>query len=200
MSFEKAFDHSEALFQAALEEFIVQGYELASINTILKAAQMSKGQFYYHFKNKEALYLALIDILIAKKRAFMDKTMQPEDFEQDLFSIFVTQIRYGMAFAREYPAINRFAESFVKEKGTPIYDKVMEGHNFEDDAMIMQLVEQAFHRGEFRKDLPLPFIKKTIGYLFTHAADLVDLHHTDEIETNLEHLIVFMKTGLAKSD
>lgn len=200
MSFAKAFDHSEELFHAALEEFIVQGYELASINTILKTAQMSKGQFYYHFQNKEALYLALIDILITKKRAFLAKVMQPNNFEQDLFSIFTAQIRYGMAFAREYPAINRFAESFVKEKGTPIYAKALAIHNFEDDQLIMQLVDQAFQRGEFREDLPLPFIKKTIGYLFTHVAELADLNQADEFEDNLQYLITFMKTGLAKSD
>ncbi|NOK64130.1 MAG: TetR/AcrR family transcriptional regulator [Chloroflexi bacterium AL-W] len=200
MSFEKAFDHSEELFQVALEEFIVQGYELASINSILKAAQMSKGQFYYHFKNKEALYLALIDILIAKKRTFLAEVMQPDDFEQDLFLIFKTQIRYSMAFAREYPAINRFAESFIREKGTPIYDKAMATYNFEDDELIMRLIEQAFQKGEFREDLPLPFIKKTIGYLFTHVAEFADLHHVDEFEDTLQHLITFMKTGLAKPD
>ena len=67
MVFETTFEHREELVEAALEEFIAKGYEQASINTILRAAGMSKGQFYYHFENKEGLYLALIGILIERK-------------------------------------------------------------------------------------------------------------------------------------
>jgi AcrR family transcriptional regulator len=71
MSFEKDFEHSQELFDYALEEFSMLGYEQASINAILEKAGMSKGQFYYHFKSKEDLYLALIDEVITRKKAFM---------------------------------------------------------------------------------------------------------------------------------
>ena len=198
MSFEKSFEHSESLFEAAITEFIDKGYESASINTILKNAQMSKGQFYYHFQNKEGLYFALIDVLIARKRAFLTSVMQPEDFQKDIFTIFETQIRYGLAFAKEYPAINQFAERFVREKGNAIYIKAMAKYNFENDDFIMGLVEAAYHNGDFREDLPLTFIKKTIGYLFTNVADMVDLNNEDEFEDNMLYLIEFMKSGLGR--
>ena len=200
MGFDKSFEHRDALFEAALEEFAAKGYEQASINGILRTAGMSKGQFYYHFKNKEGLYFALIDVLIAKKREFLAAVMTPEQFQQDIFTIFETQIRYGMAFARDYPAINRFAESFVREKGNAIYEKVMSKHNFENDDLIQNLVAQGYQRGDFREDLPLAFIQKTIGYLFTHVAELADLNNAEEFEENLLYLIQFMKNGLAKQE
>jgi AcrR family transcriptional regulator len=198
MDFANTFEHSAELIAAGLEEFAAKGYEQASINAILKAAGMSKGQFYYHFKNKEGLYLALIDMLIARKRAFMAARMQPEDFQGDIFSIFETQIRYGMAFARAYPIINRFAERFAKEQGSPIYEKALATHNFETNDAINQLIEAGIANGDFRDDLPAAFIKKTIAYLFTHAADLTDLDDSAAIETNMNHLIAFMKSGLAR--
>lgn len=198
MSFEKSFEHSDALLEAALEAFCTHGYEQASINVILEKAGMSKGQFYYHFGNKEGLYLALIDILIARKVAFLETVMQPDDFQQDIFGIFKTQILYGIAFAREYPLIDRFSESFLKEKGTPIYEKAIAIHNFEENQGLNQLIEQAYARGDFREDLPLSFIKKTIGYLFTHVAELTGLTSTGNAEENLNYLIEFMKTGLAR--
>ena len=52
MSFAKTFEHKQKLLDAALAEFNEYGYEQASINRILAQAGMSKGQFYYHFKNK----------------------------------------------------------------------------------------------------------------------------------------------------
>jgi TetR/AcrR family transcriptional regulator len=197
MSFKKTFEHSDSLFEAALDEFIDRGYEQASINTILQKAGMSKGQFYYHFQNKEGLYLALIGVLIEKKQEFLAKVMQPEDFHQDIFGIFRTQIRYGVMFAREYPAINRFSESFLREKGSAIYHKALETYNFQDNAGINRLIDMA--QGQFREDLPLPFIKRVIGYLFTHAAEIVDANQADAFEDEMNHLIEFMKTGLTRN-
>lgn len=198
MSFTRPFEHREALRRAALAEFTAVGYEQASINTILKNAGMSKGQFYYHFGNKEGLYLSLVEMLIAQKRAFMAAVMQPEDFDQDIFGIFQTQIAYGLAFAREHPYISAFSDSFLKEKGTPIYDKVMATFNFDDDATINTLIRQAHENGQFREDLPLSFIQKTVGYLFTHATDLTNLSSTEDAPEHLAYLVTFMRSGLAR--
>ena len=200
MSFTKTFEHKEALFEAALAEFIANGYERASINTILQTAVMSKGQFYYHFKNKEGLYLALIEVLITRKSEFLASVMQPEDFHQDLFSIFKTQIQYGMAFARDYPAINQFAESFAKERGNAIYDKALAAYNFTGEGPIGSLIEAAYVQGQLRQDLPLPFIKQIIGFLFTHAIEAADLNNPDDYEQNLNYLIAFMQDGAVKKE
>lgn len=202
MGFAKEFDHNDALFEAALEEFISEGYDQASINRILQQAGMSKGQFYYHFQNKEGLYMALIDVMIARKQAFLSQVMQPQDFQADIFSVLKTQVRYSMAFAAEYPQINHFAESFLKEKGHPIYEKALASHTFEENQGMNRLIDAAFARGDFRSDLPLPFIKKTITYLFTHFGDIVKQDDRggwqfEEVEDDLNHLIDFMKNGLA---
>lgn len=198
MAFDKSFEHRDKLFDAAVDEFCTAGFDQASINTILQNAGMSKGQFYYHFKSKEGLYFALIDVLIQRKAAFMSQVMSPADFQQDIFGILATQIKHGMVFAREFPAINRFSESFVRERGNPIYDKALAKYNFEENDAINQLIERAYQNGDFRDDLPFPFIKKAIGYLFTHIAELADLNNVDEFEDNLHYLITFMKSGLAK--
>lgn len=199
MIFERGFEHSQELFIAALEEFISRGYEQASINTILETASMSKGQFYYHFKNKEGLYLALINVMIAKKVEHLSAVMKPDDFNQGIFEVFKLQIRYSMMFAREYPAISRFSESFIREKGNAIYKKALAIHNFERNDAINALIDQAYRKGEFREDLPLPFIKKTIAYLLTHIADLADLNDAGDFEDNMVNMVKFMKTGLGKA-
>lgn len=198
MSFSRQFDHSEQLFEAALAEFTAVGYEPASINTILKNAGMSKGQFYHHFGSKEGVYLALIEILIARKQAFLASVMQPEDLQQDIFSIFKTQIQYGIAFARDYPAINTFAQSFLKEKGTPIYEKAMARFNFDQDQALHHLIATAYQNGEFREELPLTFVQKTVTYLFNHVADLTEISSTDDAKEHLNYLVEFMRSGLGR--
>jgi len=197
--FTREFEHSQELFDAAIAEFVAKGYAVASINTILEMAGMSKGQFYYHFKNKEGLYFALIEVLIAQKREFLAGVMTPTDFQQDLFGIFQTQIRYGLAFARDYPAIQRFSESFLREKENAIYAKAIAQFNFEDDTALNGLIARAYANGELRTELPLAFVQKIIAYLFSHVIELVDLKRGEDAEANLTHLMTFMKFGLARS-
>ncbi|MCA9918536.1 MAG: TetR/AcrR family transcriptional regulator [Anaerolineales bacterium] len=199
MSFSKSFEHKQKLLDAALAEFNACGYEQASINRILDAAGMSKGQFYYHFKNKEALYFALIEMSIQQKLAYFQNLNLLDGAPTDIFSLFKMQIRYGLIFAREYPAVHDLSQSFLRERGNPIYEKVMTRYDFKDNEVIGQLIEGAYARGEFREDLPLPFIKQMIGYLFNQAADFANLENMAEMENNLNYLIDFMRSGLAKS-
>jgi TetR/AcrR family transcriptional regulator len=198
--FAREFDHKQELLDAALEEFIAKGYENASINVILTQAGMSKGQFYYHFKNKEGLYLSLIGVLIERKQAFMATVMQPEDFQQSFFDIVRTQIRYGMQFAESYPAINRFAESFVKAQGSPIYDKALATYNFQQDSAFDPLIAAAYQRGELRDDLPLSFIQHVFGYMLTHTVEIAGLDTADSFEERLGHLMSFLQYGLVNPD
>lgn len=197
MRFDKDFEHNESLFQAAIEEFSRAGYDQSSINVILETAGMSKGQFYYHFKNKQGLYFALIEVLIAQKQAFMASVMQPDDFAQDLFTVLKTQVRRGAAFARSHPEIEAFSESFLREKGNPIYAAVLARYNFDSDAGLHRLIEQAHRRGELRADLPLPFLQNIISHLFTHAGGLTDLTGPGDAEARLEALIDFIRSGAA---
>lgn len=199
MSFQKSFEHKQKLLDAALEEFNAYGYELASINRILDTAGMSKGQFYYHFKNKEALYFALMEFGVQKKLEYFASLNLLENSPKDIFDLFKTQLHYGLAFAVEHPAIYQLSQTLLKEKGNPIYEKVMARYDFKDNEVIGQMISSAYARGEFRDDFPLTFIKQMIGYLFNQVTDFVTLDDPDEMEKNLNYLIDFMRNGLVKS-
>jgi TetR/AcrR family transcriptional regulator len=198
--FGRSFEHSEALLDAALREFIDYGYDAASINRILETAQMSKGQFYYHFGSKEALYLALIGVLIGRKTEFMATALQPEAFNADIFTILETQLALGLAFARAHPAVNQFSESFLREKGNVIYDRALAAYNFNDNTQFDYLVARAHERGEFRNDLPLPFIRTLIGQLFTHVGDLAGLQDPAEHDERLAAFMQFIRSGLQRPE
>ncbi len=194
--FDKTFEHREELLDAALAEFANNGYDSASINDILLRAGMSKGQFYHHFGNKEALYLALIGVLIARKKAFLTSVMTADDLRQDVFGILKSQIRYGLLFAREDPAVSLFSESFLREQGNPIFQTALTHYNFNDNEGIGSLLDVAILRGEFRADLPPEFIKKTVGYLFSHVAEFAGTTQVGDFEPFLDNLIEFLRTGL----
>ena len=198
MSFGKNFEHEDKLFSAALREFSANGYDQASINRILDEAGMSKGQFYYHFRNKEGLYLALIGVMVGQKRDFLQNIMQATTAQNDIYSIFQARMTYELAFAREHPAVNAFGESFERERGSEIYTKAAEQFNLNNDDLLNALIELAYQKGDFRKDIPLEFIKPLLVYVFNHAGDMVDLSDAQSFDVNLDFLLDFLKSGLAK--
>lgn len=50
----------EHILEVARKEFFSKGFGAASINTIVDAADVTKPTVYYHFKNKEGLFRALV--------------------------------------------------------------------------------------------------------------------------------------------
>jgi AcrR family transcriptional regulator len=49
------------ILDAALEVFAAKGYHEASVDEIVEESQTSKGSVYFHFPNKQKLFLALVD-------------------------------------------------------------------------------------------------------------------------------------------
>lgn len=64
---------NERLFEATLDEFSSKPYALASTNEIIKNAEYNKGSFYYRFKTKEEIYVALIDYVYVKQIALFEQ-------------------------------------------------------------------------------------------------------------------------------
>src|SRR5215470_20400964 len=69
----------QRLLAAAEEVFAEKGYHGAVVEDIVRASDSSKGGFYFHFPNKQAIFMALIDALAPKlaravERAVADET------------------------------------------------------------------------------------------------------------------------------
>lgn len=56
-----------ALFRAARQTIVDEGYERAQLETIAKRAGRTKGSVYAHFKSKEDLFLAMMEFIIAER-------------------------------------------------------------------------------------------------------------------------------------
>jgi len=54
----------QKILQAAQEEFIIQGYKGASVQSIADRAQLPKANVLYYFKNKENIYHAVLQLTL----------------------------------------------------------------------------------------------------------------------------------------
>jgi len=51
----------QRLLDAAEQVFAEKGYHGAGVDDIIRASDSSKGGFYFHFPNKQAIFLALVE-------------------------------------------------------------------------------------------------------------------------------------------
>lgn len=211
----KTFEKEDKLIEISMMEFGEKGYENASLNNILKKASMSKGAFYYRYKNKEDLYMNIIDIIIEEKFLFLHSIINTNENKKDIFEKLSSIIKAGMIFANENPNLNRFAETFIKESSMDSHAKIMERYylvrgdylaklidksGFKSMDFIGDLIEEGYEKGQIRTDLSKEFIKKIVSHMFNNLQEISKSKDINQYEEAANNLVEFIKGGIENRD
>lgn len=200
----KSFERKNELLEAALDEFTRKNYENTSLNTIIKSAGISKGTFYYHFQDKEALYLFLLETANKTKWKFIKNHRKeipciPE--QNDIFEEFKIQAQIGMEFASRFPQYHRLSMMFVRERGNIIYDNAKSKLNLNTQSMMGEIVKRAMGNDEINPRFSEDFTVKILTHLFMNFDEIFHEEtdfHLEKMVENLNNYVEFMKNGLGK--
>lgn len=77
------------ILEAADQLFYQQGYEHTSFTDIADVVQISRGNFYYHFKSKDEILDAVIDVRLAKTRKMLKQWETAEKNPEDRIRSFI---------------------------------------------------------------------------------------------------------------
>lgn len=197
---EKSFAKEKKLFAAALEEFTQRPYEEASLNTILKNAGVSKGVFYYHFADKQALYLYLLQKATKEKWAFITQQSATSTTPAaTLFEQFRLQARFGLQFAQQYPLYHKLGRMLAKEVGNPIYEVAKQQLQPGGEQQLAQLVGDALAKGELRPGYTQNFLIQLLSFLFSGFDEVFGAEENTDpghMLANLDQYVEFMQRGL----
>lgn len=124
-------EKQKQIINAAIKEFVRNGFEKASTNEIVKRANISKGSLFNYFNSKKDLYLYLIEY---SSKAIVNLNEEIDLSETDLFKRiervalqkFYVQQKYPQAF--EFLASTKQEESvevkdIIKQRLNPIYNQ-----------------------------------------------------------------------------
>lgn len=199
----KSFDRKNELMEAALDEFCAKSYEEASLNSIIKNAGISKGTFYYHFQDKQALYLTLLQSAVDAKLEFVERKLKNYSRNEELnfFENLKLQGRFAVEFAKDYPKYYLLGIMFRKENGVnEIYDIAMNMLDDISDSYFDDMLGNAMKRGEFREGLSLKFIKKIMTFNLYRHDEIFEIEKErfdfDRILTDYDNLVDFLQYGL----
>lgn len=141
-----------------------KGYQTTSIDDILSTTQVTKGAFYYHFKNKDEMGIAIINEIL-KPIEFMVSSKVSNDSELDsLQSIY--EIMYGLLIENS---------ELTVESGCPVSNLIQEmtpwNESFRQSLLkqvklwenqFVAIIEQGITKQTIRKDIQ---VQKVVTYI-----------------------------------
>lgn len=202
-------ERKDKLFEVALDEFIEKGYDKASLNNILKKASISKGSFYYHFKNKGELYLYIFRKLHSFQHEYVDKWREennPDYESMNAFDILRLEGRTGLELANKHPKYYQFWKTLYEEKSLEakgIVDKELQEliENGHPDNELKPIIDKGLRNKDFREDMSREFIEKILLHSlmsFFHCFVKEDGDfEMDKLQKNYEQYIDFLENGLS---
>lgn len=103
------------ILQKAFELVYIKGYQTTSIDEILATTQVTKGAFYYHFKNKDEMGIAIINELL--KPTFEINFLEPLNHLIGDPLVMLYEMMYGILMENEVMTVEHGcpASNFTQE-------------------------------------------------------------------------------------
>jgi AcrR family transcriptional regulator len=102
------------ILENAFKLIYLKGYQATSIDEIIATTAVTKGAFFYHFKNKEDMGLAMIkEVMYPGMVPYMiDVLGRTDDLVEDIYNMIEALLLYNPFFKVEYgcPAVNLIDE------------------------------------------------------------------------------------------
>lgn len=192
-------DKRQAIYQAALDEFAIHPFKQASVNRIVARCGIAKGSFYQYFKDKQDLFLYILQVIHIEKMKYLAPTLQNMD-SLDFFTALRELYRAGIQFALDHPAYAKISKHFLSSKGTPFYKEVISQSMPAAFEFFEPWLKKAIQKGELRSDLDVHMI----AYLITSLNTLVVEYYLEYISSEYQERMIetvdkfldFLKQGI----
>ena len=87
-------DTKELLLDTAIKLFIKNGYDKTSIDDITRELEITKGAYYYHFKNKDEIFLRAVEVVFGEMEEWITMKMRGAKTGKDLIDSFFNLENY----------------------------------------------------------------------------------------------------------
>ncbi len=161
-----------AILHAAVREFSREGIAGARIDAIARAAHVNKALLYYYFKDKEALYGAVLDqVFGGLTAAVMEVFSQDLPPQQKILAYVGTHFDY-IARHPSYPRVVQAEMMRAGREGAGQLARIVKQYFSPLFGRLAALLAEGRAKGEFRAVDPLHFIPTIISaitFYFTSA-------------------------------
>lgn len=147
----------QRILAAAVAEFSANGYQKASLNTIVRRLDIAKGAVYRYFDSKEVLFLYVFDQFTrAVKQTVHNEIAGIGD--DDFFAVIRAVLMAGLNFIDRYPEYFRIYLRVLFEGNIPRRGELIARVRLFSHDYFGPLCDRAKQQGLIRTDIPTPTI------------------------------------------
>ena len=193
----------EAILDAAMREFAMEGVAGARTEAIARAAKVNKALLYYYFEDKEALFGAIMDRVFGELTSAIDAAINTDLPPKEKFLAYV---RAHFDFVASSPLRPRlFHREMMRSgrDGSPHLKRIVERHLRPTFAKIAALIAEGIRTGDFRPVNPAHFVPSVVGvivfYFSTPVPKMItgiDSYAPEMIEQRRAEVIDFVSAAL----
>jgi len=174
--------------ESALKEFSKKSFNEASLNTILKDANMSKGSFYHNFEDKNCLYYAIVDYFVKLKEDIFYELKKSATLEVDFFDKLIILAKANRRLL-SYPYIEGFYKNFINESAS-FHEKIYKRKPLTEVTYFIEEFNLAFEKGEFNDKYDKDMIFRYISGFFNTLVNLIEKE--DDFDKSIRKIEIFI--------
>jgi TetR/AcrR family transcriptional regulator len=174
-----------AILQAAVREFSREGVAGARIDAIARSARVNKALLYYYFKDKEALYSAVLDqvfggLTVAVNPAFALNVPPREKI--------LSYVRAHFDYVAAHPLYPRIVQGEMMStgrNGSSQLDRIVKQYFRPLAGQLSQVLSEGMAAGDFRPVDPMqvvPSMISVIVFYFINAAAMRSMTGIDPLQ------------------
>ena len=154
-------DRRKKILDAARTEFILSGYDGASLNDIIREAEISKGSLYYYFEDKADLYITVLNHVMEKAQQKVGGIAVGE-FTDDFWVDIKNFCKSVIEFTLENPDIIRLARGLQSLLLTDSTNESVKEFYEAGKAKTAEILIRGQEIGVVRKDIPLELLTNIV--------------------------------------
>lgn len=198
-------EKQSAFIGVALVEFANNDYNTASVSKIVEKAGIAKGSVYQYFKDKQDLFMYLVDVSNKSMLEFITQTPPPTS-NADFFETLRWQMSATVQASLKYPVHSKLLRRAYSSP-LPFHDAIFENAKKLREEHFQAMIKQAQSSGHLDPGLDVsiasfmvqglmnelgPFLQSEFG---ERQGDWVELPEVNEV---FDQVIEVLKSGLAK--
>jgi TetR/AcrR family transcriptional regulator len=171
-----------AILQAAMREFSREGVAGARIDAIARSARVNKALLYYYFKDKEALYSAVLDqvfggLASAVKAAFALKVSPKEKV--------LAYVRAHFDYVAAHPLYPRIVQGEMMSSGrngSSQLDRIVKQYFRPLAGQLSRVLSEGIAAGDFRPVDPMQVVPSMIAVIVFYFINAPAMHSMTGID------------------
>jgi TetR/AcrR family transcriptional regulator len=154
-----------AILHAAVAEFAEFGIAGARTDAIARAARVNKALLYYYFKDKDALYAAVLDSVFSGLRDQVMPVLESNLPPREKMLAYVSRYFDYIAANPRFPRVVQAEWMRMGPKGSPQMTRIAREYFAPIYKRVAEMLIKGADSGEFRRVNPVDFLPSLVGVI-----------------------------------